>query len=59
MTLIRRASNFSFFPAIVYFDQLSGAERTQKLVETFIGHDTTINTGCTYKVISYRAGAGI
>ena len=25
----------------------------------FIGHDATINTGCTYKVISYGAGAGI
>ena len=27
--------------------------------ELFIGHDATINTGCTYKVISYGAGAGI
>ena len=25
----------------------------------FIGHDATNNTGCTYKVISYGAGAGI
>ena len=25
----------------------------------FIGHDATINKGCTNKVISYGAGAGI
>ena len=29
------------------------------LVTLIIGHDATINTGCTYKVISYGARAGI
>ena len=33
--------------------------KTFSVVKTFIGHDAIINTGCTYKVISYRAGAGI
>ena len=54
----------SIFPSVGSITRRIGLLRWKTGLGTgfvgfFIGHDATINTGCTYKLISYGDRAGI